>query len=284
MGAHSGDGGPSMIRLGHIVYSNCFPVHALLVDREPPAEITLVRGVPSELNEQLANGKIDVAPCSSIEYARHQGEYGVLPGLAIASAGPVQSILLESRVPAEDLDGCEVMVPTASATSVVLLRILLELRLGVTPKLRWFDQGSESDPLASGAAAALWIGDVALGRPRLAGRMHCDLGESWTDWTGLPFAYAVWQARFGLPSDELSRLHGLLLDSLAYFASHVDLLAARHGPSFCVEPARLSGYWKSLRYSLDPDTQRGLLHFFRLAAELGEAPPTTALRWIDVNG
>ncbi|MGH7552558.1 MAG: menaquinone biosynthetic enzyme MqnA/MqnD family protein [Longimicrobiales bacterium] len=273
-----------MIRLGHIVYSNCFPVHALLVDGEPPPEITLVRGVPSELNEQLANGDIDVAPCSSIEYARHQGEYGVLPGLAIASAGPVQSILVESRVPAEDLSGCDVMVPTASATSVVLLRILLEMRFGVAPKFRWFDQGAERDPLAGGAAAALWIGDVALGRPRLAGRVHWDLGESWTDWTGLPFVYAIWQARAGVPSDESSRLHGLLLDSLAYFSSQVDPLAARHGPHFGVEPARLSRYWRSLRYSLDPDSQRGLLHFFRLAAELGEAPPTTALRWIDVNG
>jgi hypothetical protein len=34
-----------MIRLGHIEYSNCIPVHALLL--EPPAGRRLVRDVPS---------------------------------------------------------------------------------------------------------------------------------------------------------------------------------------------------------------------------------------------
>lgn len=270
-----------MIRLGHIIYSNCYPVHALLVDQEAPHGVELVSGVPSELNRLLEEGRIDVAPCSSIEYARHQGDYAVLPDLAIASCGPVQSILLESTLPVEELDGCEVLVPTASATSVVLLRILLETRLGVTPRLRWFDQNAESDPVADGAAAALWIGDAALALRERRERVRCDLGESWTDWTGLPFVYAIWQARSGLPYDQLSQLHRLLLESRAYFASHVDELAERNAARFSVERSRLASYWRSLHYSLDPRTQRGLLHFFQLAAELGEAPPVTAIHWLD---
>ncbi len=59
-----------MLRLGHIVYSNCFPVHARFIDQAPPAGVTLTHGVPSRLNELLGRGEIDVAPCSSIEYAR----------------------------------------------------------------------------------------------------------------------------------------------------------------------------------------------------------------------
>jgi chorismate dehydratase len=271
-----------MIRLGHILYSNCFPVHALLVDGAPPPGIAVVPGVPTELNRQLAEGAIDVAPCSSIEYALHAAEYQVLPGLAIGSAGPVQSILLETTLPAEGLDGCEVLVPTASATSVVLLRILLERRLGVTPRLRWFDQSVETEPLAGGAPAALWIGDVALRRQPPSGRLVYDLGEEWTRWTALPFAYAIWQARAGVPRADLARLHALLLESRARFFAGVETFAARHATAFGIEPARLARYWRSLRYSLDDEMMRGLLHFYRLAHEIGAAPAVESVRRVGV--
>jgi chorismate dehydratase len=271
-----------MIRLGHIVYSNCFPVHALLVDREPPDDIAMVPGVPAELNAQLAEGRIDVAPCSSIEYARHRDQYRILPGLAIASAGPVHSILLESTVAAEDLGGRAVAVPTASATSIVLLRILLETRMKVRPALRWFDQGGAADPIEEGAAAALWIGDVALRRARRPGRRFLDLGELWTHWTGLPFVYAVWQARAGVEPADLERVHQLLTESRAYFDANLEDLARRHAGRFGIEAHRLAPYWRSLRYGLDADTQRGLLHFYRLAAELGDAAPVEALEWADL--
>lgn len=289
-----------MIRLGHIIYSNCFPVHARLVDGAVPPDVELVPGVPSELNEQLARGRIDVAPCSSIEYARHAEDYSVLPGLAIASAGAVQSILLESEMPPEQLGGREVLVPTVSATSTVLLRVLLERRFCVRANLRGFDQGvwdafhghrdpghpplgeadpSRQDPLDGRAAAVLWIGDVALRRAVPAGRHVLDLGEAWTDWTGLPFAYAVWQARAGVDALALGRLQRLLLESRSWFESHAEMLAARHTGRFGIEADRLAPYWRSLRYTLDAETERGLLHFFRLAAELGEAAPVDALRW-----
>ena len=101
----------------------------------------------------LASGEIDVAPCSSIEFARHADGYRVLPDLVIGSRGPVRSILfLSDRDPAS-LAGERVAIPTASATSVVLLKILLKIRWGVTPETFWFDQATE-DPFARGASAA----------------------------------------------------------------------------------------------------------------------------------
>src|SRR5688500_15274661 len=113
-----------MIRLGHIEYSNCFPLHAELLEQGSP-QVELVRGVPTELNRALEAGAIDVAPASSIEYARHADRYRVLPEFVIGSRGPVHSILLESTRPIEELIDTRVAIPTASATSVVLLKILL---------------------------------------------------------------------------------------------------------------------------------------------------------------
>jgi len=274
-----------MLRLGHIVYSNCFPTHALLLDRGVPDWLELRPGVPAELNAELRAGRIDVAPCSSIEFARQADRYRLLPDLVIGSAGPVQSILLEGAASMEDLDGREVALPTASATSVVLLRILLELRLGVRPRYRWFDQSEEVDPVGDGAAAALWIGDRAMRRAERSERPLLDLGEAWYAWTGLPFAFAVWQASAGPERDgELRALHGLLLESLAYFEANVDALAERHAARYAMTPERLARYWRTLRFRLDAPVQEGLLHFYRLAAELREAPTVSTLRWVTLAG
>jgi chorismate dehydratase len=271
-----------MIRLGHIVYSNCFPVHALLVDRAPPDWVRLVHDVPAALNRALAEGAIDVAPCSSIEYAR-QPDYRVLPDFAIASDGPVRSILLETSRAPEALAGCTIAVPTASATSVVLLRVLLALRWGADAELRWFDQAT-ADPFTAGAAAALWIGDRALARPSRTSRALIDLGAAWTAWTGLPFAYAVWQTRLPAADDAaLQRLHALLHTSHEYFQTHAAVLAERHAAAFGMEPDALLDYWRSLRYALDERTEQGLLHFYALAARIGAASDPGALRRVPAD-
>jgi chorismate dehydratase len=272
-----------MIRLGHIEYSNCIPVHAGLLHHRTPG-VQLVSDVPTGLNAALAAGAIDAAPCSSIEYARHASEYGILPGFAIGCAGPVRSILFESATPITELDGVRVAVPTASATSVVLLRALLELRHGVRPEYVWFDQADGADPVDAGAAAAaLRIGDVALGRHAPGTRTVLDLGQQWYEWTGLPFAFALWQVRRETGAADLALLAAALRDSRAWFVAHEHDLAHQYAPRFGMSCARLLDYWRSLRYELDDTMQRGLLRFYQLAARLGEAPPVAALDLIELE-
>lgn len=272
-----------MLRLGHIGYANCIPVHSLLLDRGAPDGIDVRSGIPSVLNRELEEGTIDVAPSSSIEYARHSDRYRVLPGFAIASDGPVESILLESDRPLEELDDQEVGLPTASATSVVLLRILLETRLGVRPRYRWFEQSETADPVREGAAAALWIGDAALRRGTTGAGPFLDLGLEWKRWTGLPFVYAIWQVSAGPEKDAAMRaLHQTLVESYAHFERNVDALAESHAVELGLEPERLARYWRTLEYRLDAHLERGLLHFYRLAAALDEAPEVSTLRWVSL--
>lgn len=251
-------------------------MHALLLE-EGANDVELVRDVPSRLNAALASGAIDVAPCSSIEYARHAEEYAILSGLAIGAAGPVQSILLESAISLERLDGATVAIPTASATSVVLLRLLLELRHGVHPRYEWFDQEGAADPIVDGAAAALRIGDIALRRTARPGTLVFDLAEEWFAWTGLPFAFAVWQVRRDSDRAEVRRLAGLLRESHSWFTAHAGALAVRYAPGFGLSSDRLLQYWHSLRFDLDASMQQGLLHFYGLAARIEEAPRVTRL-------
>lgn len=266
------------LRLGHIVYSNCFPVHARLLDRGAPGWMDIVEGVPGRLNGLLEAGEIDVAPCSSIEFARNADRYRVLPDLVIGSRGPVRSIVFATTRPPERLEGALVAMPTASATSVVLLKVLLRLRWGVQARFRWFDQATE-DPFAAGADAALFIGDVALRQglyPQVPHRF--DLGAEWWAHTGLPFAFAVWQAGGG-SDDALRRLHGELLQSRAYGLENRSQLAARWAGRFGFGVEFLDRYWAGLSYELDDSMLRGLAEFYRLAAEIGEIPGAPRLRF-----
>ena len=83
-----------MIRLGRISYVNMAPVFYRL-----EAEVEEVTGVPTELNRMLIDGELDVAPISSIEYARNADRLRLLPRLCVSSEGAVDSIQLVTRLP-----------------------------------------------------------------------------------------------------------------------------------------------------------------------------------------
>lgn len=268
------------MRLGHIAYSNCYPVHARLLEPGGPAWIEVVSGTPTELNRALASGGVDVAPASSIEFARCSGRYRVLPGLSISSRGAVRTIVLASNARLRELGGAAVALPTASATSAVLLKILLQTREGVRPRYVWFQQGRD-DPFEMGAAAALYIGDVALA-VRRRGHPHVyDLGAEWTGWTGLPFVFALWQTPLGEGRRaELRGLHGLLEESLSWAFDRLPALAEKTAREFGWAPAELEAYWRSLDYGLDETLVASLERFYRLAAEIGEVTGTPALRFV----
>src|SRR5881397_1896276 len=81
-----------------------------------------VSGVPTDLNRALLEGECDLAPISSIEYARNARRLRLLPRLCVSSEGAVDSIQLVSKTPLERLR--TVAVTPESATSVVLTKVL----------------------------------------------------------------------------------------------------------------------------------------------------------------
>ena len=82
--------------------------------------------MPTELNRRLLDGEIDLAPISSIEYARNAERLRILPRMCVSSEGAVDSIQLVSKQPLERVR--TVAVTPESATSVVLTKVLLPAR------------------------------------------------------------------------------------------------------------------------------------------------------------
>ncbi|HET7319458.1 MAG TPA: menaquinone biosynthesis protein [Nitrospirota bacterium] len=268
-----------MLKLGHIVYSNCYPPHAGILTRKVAFPFKLVEGIPTQLNRLLYEGGVDVSPSSSIEYAMNPGRYLLMPDLSITSKSRVMSILLESNVPIEELHDRVVALTTASATSVVLLRILLEVRYGAKPGYVLYEQGAEEPP--EQAVAALTIGDLAIrksGASKYAYRY--DLGRLWHDFTGLPFVFALWQVNDRKNvHKELERLYDILIESRAYGLAHLAEIAEAETGRFNLPAPVLMEYWKLFSYELGEEERKGLLAFYGYAAEIGAIEAVTELRF-----
>lgn len=178
-------------RVGSVKYLNAVPLTRGIED-----EVTFA--TPSELARLLRRDALDAALVSVVEVL-FQDRYDILDGIAIASLGEVQSVLLAHRKPLEEIR--EVYCDPASLTSVQLLRVLLAER-GLKAEFKTLPS-YDFDRLPD---YALLIGDRALDL-LLGPHQHeiWDLGAAWFELTKLPFVYAVWALRRGLDHAPLRR-------------------------------------------------------------------------------
>ncbi len=250
------------MRVGAVNYLNTKPLIYDLAQLAPTAEVFL--DLPSRLADRLAAGELDVALIPVIEYFR-AGTYTVLPGIAIASQGPVLSVTLFSRVVWTAIR--RVALDVGSRTSAALCQVLLkhryDVRAEVTPLS--MDQAAEDVD----ADAVLLIGDRAM-RACLPGFAHAfDLGQEWHDWTGLPFVYAVWAVRAGV---DLGPVAEALYEARRRGIARSGAIAQEEAAGLGLDAGFCRRYLANIiRFDLGPRELAGLHHFYMLACELGLA-------------
>jgi len=247
-----------VIRLGRISYVNMAPVFFGL-----DAAVEEVSGVPTELNARLVAGELDLAPISSIEYARNADRLRILPRLCVSSEGAVDSIQLVSRLPLDAVR--RVAVTPESATSVVLTKVLL-------PDAEHVALGDEAD-------ATLLIGDAALKSAFEDPTPHHDLGRLWLERTGLPMVFAVWAAPEPV-AEGLLELEEELVASVRLARAEPERLAFEASERYGYPAGFLARYFEKLRYSFGPRERAGLLTFLELAREVGELERVPELRFV----
>ncbi len=264
------------LRLGRVRYINCEPVYYALERGIVPADCEIHDGTPAELNERLREGGLDVSVISVMEAALRPGAYRLLPGLAIACDGPVESVLLASERPVQELDGLPVALSRHSLTSVYLVKLLLEKAYHVSPIFVGDDE-------AAAVAARLMIGDEAL---RLGPRYRnsLDLGQAWHSLTGLPFVFAVWAARadtWVAAAGEVLALHRALLTAKAYSQTHPEAMVALACERTGLSPEACRRYLRRrLCFDLGPRYLEGLRTFLEMVTDAGELPAIPSLTFI----
>jgi predicted solute-binding protein len=210
---------------------------------------------PAELADALHGRQLDAALVPVAEVLLHD-QYDIVDGIGVVSRGPVRSVFLAHRVPVAKLR--RVAVDPNSRSSSALLRVILQCRYGLAP---------EYYPRVSGTTLAeheamLVFGDEAI---TVAGKEGftpaLDLGEEWTDWTGLPFVYAVWAMQRGLGARS-APLHAAKAAGLAHLEDVV-----RHSTEG-TEGRRRDYLTRCIRYDLGETEKAGIRKFQEYLHEL----------------
>lgn len=174
--------------------------------------------VPSACADRLERCEVDVGlvPCAELDRL----ELDFFPDVGIACRGAVRSILLVSKVEPRRIR--TLAADNSSRSSVMLCRILLAERYGVSPEP--LSMSPHLEPMLAAADAALIIGDPALKLDPATLPYHVlDLGAEWVDHTGLPMVFAVWAGRSEHITPENRRV---FIDSWHYGRDHLDEIVA----------------------------------------------------------
>ena len=260
------------LRLSINQYLNALPLTWALSRGDMPETLVLRENVPSGNAEDLASGWADAALLPSVEAQRIPG-LAFVDGLAIASPGPVRSVLLLTRADPACLR--RVAVTPASRTSVVLLRILLRRLFGVTCPLAPF---ADLGAALRGEEGVLVIGDPALARSFPGWRRH-DLAELWVRLSGgLPFVFAVWAVREG---PQAERAAALVRQAAETGLRQLKRIAEEAAPKVGMPCPDIEEYLgENLCYRLGEREKKSLATFHRLAREEGVLPEVRPMAWI----
>lgn len=260
-------------------------------EHQPSAELrnnfNIDYTVPSACADALAAGTADIGIIPVFTYAQIPNLV-VVPDVAIASRGPVRSIVLVSKKPLEQIK--TVAADTSSRTSVALTQVLLTNWYGGRPHL--VPMHPDLNAMLAACDAALIIGDPALmiseKIPRAGqhggwgsfnhtnfGELRVfDLAELWVERTGKPFVFAVWAVREQALQEckpeldvagifQRSRDRGLT-------AQNIVTIAKEWSPRLGLSEQVISDYLtENIYYKLDGSCTDGLQKFFQYSRELG---------------
>jgi predicted solute-binding protein len=178
----------------------------------------------------------------------------------------VRSILLVSKVPIREIK--TLATDTGSRTSVMLSRVILAEKYGVTPKL--ISRRAELAPMLGEADAALVIGDPALHLdPATLPFETLDLGSEWTQFTARPMIFALWSGKKEVMHP---RYEQAFLDSCRAGLAHIDEIVTAQSPIRGITPQLAREYLTShIVFELTDRDHEGLSLYLKYAAALDRA-------------
>ena len=238
----------AQFRVGCVPYVNARPLVAAF--DQPNEFVEVIYDIPSRLPALLDSGEVDAILVSSIELLRRDDLLPVAV-VGIMSYGSVKSVRILSKVPLTEIK--TLALDQSSLTSNILAQIILAEQ-GVFPTTETLSPDAPN-MLAKHDACVL-IGDKGFEADG-TGLVDIDLGQAWTDMTGLPFVWAMWLGKKN-GGYELPKLWSVL--ELAYEASGFnrvhELLDLDRTYQSKVVRYRKEGFLENLRNEVDKSAPR----------------------------
>jgi chorismate dehydratase len=210
----------------------------------------------AENARMLSTGEVDIALISAIDYARHSGEWEILPACGITSFGYTGESVLLFRQGLQHIR--TIATDLRFPSEIVLTQIVFLEKFGDKPTFKAGLLPTSIPP--NNPDAVLLVGDEALKVTEIKTNI-LDLSDEWSDLTGIPFVHAFFAARPGNIDEEFA---GILSQSLSFFRGYrkeiVHDLAFRTG---IPHERLLTHFSEEMRYSLDDLDLDGLREYYR---------------------
>jgi aminodeoxyfutalosine synthase len=249
--------------IGKIPYLNSVPFYTYLERRQ----FRILPITPRRMGVLAEEGQIDAGLFSLVDYLRLRESLEQLP-LCIATRDQVKSVMLFSKHGWKDLDGKRIGIVDDTATSVKLLKVLLEKKYGVRAQFERLHAGVNNYEAFD---AVLLIGDEAL-RYRKAGSaaydLVYDLATEWYEWQRLPFVFAVWATKRSLPTETKAALASILIESLARGEEDVAGISRAHAIRLGWTTEEAVEYLEGFNYRLGEREREAVQVFERMLTEV----------------
>ncbi len=243
--------------------------------RDIPAKIALdFRHRTSPLDEGCAF-------LSPIDYARHGGEYRIVPDVSVSSSTSLGTVQLFVKSTVSNIETVAVDIRVTS--EIILARIILQEKYrniaASTGKMQFIPMLPNLDAMLTKADAAL-IANFTPSKSPNDRFFTLDLVEEWHDLTELPYVHGFWVGTQSHVSDgEVRALIRAKHDGVAHLDEIVREVAAEY--DLPVEQTRQ--YFSSFAYGLGAEQRDSLSEFIHYAYYFGILPDAPEIRFFDVD-
>ncbi len=221
-------------------------------------EIELQSDIPSVCAQKLINNDVDLGlvPVAILPQLK---EYHIISDYCIGANGKVNSVLLLSDVPLNEIE--DIYLDYQSKTSINLTKILAKNFWKINPKWKNSEAGYENK--IDGKTAGVIIGDRTFNLPKKY-KYQYDLAEEWYKFTKLPFAFACWVSNKKLPSSFIEELN----TALSFGMNHIQESISLAKNSRLQEKDLLKYLTEDIDYNLDKDKRKSIELFLNYLTEI----------------
>ena len=245
--------------VGKIPYLNSVPFYHHFEKRQ----FRILPVSPRRMGVLSRNSQMDAGLFSLADYLGQKDILTPLP-YCIATRDQVKSVMLFSNHGWQELNNKVIGIIDDTATSVRLLRVLLEKKYGVKAELKRLHSGVND---YVGFDAALLIGDEALRHQKIGlekFELVYDLATEWYEWQKLPFVFAVWAVRRALPRETRDELASLIQNALTKGEVEFERISQPHARWIGLTPAEATEYLQGFNYRMGEREWRAIEVFENL--------------------
>lgn len=259
---------------------NALYLAPLLYGLEPDA--TLLRDVPAQLAIKFSHrtppfdeGCVFLSP---IDYARHGGDYLIVPDVAASSSAPTGTVQLAVKSTVSNI--MTVAVDVRVTSEIILAHIILQEKyrnIRGEGKITFIPMWPDLDAMLAKADAALIVNfHPATGRAEAP--FTLDLVEEWYDLTDLPYVHGFWVGTEATTApDVVQRLVRARHDGEA----HLDEIVNEVAMATKRETDQVQQYFASFSYGFGSDVRDSLSEFIHYAYFSGILPDAPEINFFD---